>query len=99
MKMDMAAMQPKLSEAADLMNMLSQPVRLQILCTLYESEMSVLDLAETVGLSQPGISHHLKKLRDAELVKTRREAQTIFYALKGQAVEAVMKTLHGLYCE
>lgn len=98
-QMDMTAMRPKLTEAAKLMDMLSQPMRLHILCTLFEGEMSVLDLAETVGLSQPGMSHHLKKLRDAGLVGTRREAQTIFYTLKGPEVEAVMKTLHGLYCE
>lgn len=96
--MDMTALEPKIAEAAHLMEMLSQPVRLRILCILLEGEMSVLDLAGNVGLSQPGMSHHLKKLKAAGLVRTRRDAQTIYYALKGKEVAAVMKTLHELYC-
>lgn len=96
--MNVEALEPKISEAANLMEMLSQPVRLRLLCILLEGEKTVLDLADMVNLSQPGMSHHLKKLRDADLVQTRREAQTIYYSLKGKEVAAVLETLHGLYC-
>ena len=50
------------------------------------------------GLSQPAMSHHLRKLREAGLVETRRDAQTIYYSLKGREVAAVLETLHMLYC-
>ncbi len=95
---DVAALEPKMIEAANLMGLLSQPVRLRLLCILLEGEKNVQDLARLVNLSQPGMSHHLKKLRDADLVTTRRDAQTIYYSLKGDEVIAVLKTLHGLYC-
>ena len=58
----------------------------------------MLSLAHATGLSQPAISHHLKKLRDTNLVETRRDAQTIYYSLHGPEVESVLRTLHGLYC-
>ena len=96
---DMMEMEPRMAEAAELMDMLSQPVRLKILCILLDGEQSVLKLAEQAGLSQPAMSHHLRKLREAGLVETRREAQTIHYSLKGEPVRAVLKVLHGLYCE
>jgi DNA-binding transcriptional ArsR family regulator len=68
------------------------------LCILLDGEQSVLSLAASASLSQPAISHHLKKLRDAELVATRRDGQTIFYSLKGNNVAQVLEVLHRLYC-
>ena len=97
--LDMMALEPKIAEVAKLMEMLSQPVRLKILCLLLEGEQSVLSLAELANLSQPAMSHHLKKLRDSDLVQTRREAQTIFYSLKGNEIVSVLETLHRIYCE
>lgn len=95
---DMLELEPRMSDAAKLMEMLSQPVRLRILCILLDGEQSVLRLADMGGLSQPAMSHHLRKLRDADLVATRRDAQTIYYSLKGKEVRAVLEVLHGLYC-
>ena len=97
--LDITQLEPKIKDAASLMKMLSQPVRLRILCILLEGEQSVLSLANLVNLSQPAMSHHLKKLRFAGLVQTRRDAQTIYYSLKGREVVSVLEVLHGLYCE
>jgi DNA-binding transcriptional ArsR family regulator len=96
--MNIEALEPKIKRAASLMDMLSQPARLRLMCILLEGEKSVLELADLLELSQPGMSHHLKKLRDADLVQTRREGQSIYYSLKGREVKAVLETLHGLYC-
>ncbi|WP_185804839.1 ArsR/SmtB family transcription factor [Pontivivens nitratireducens] len=49
-------------------------------------------------MPQPTMSQQLKRLREAWLVTGRREGQTIFYAIKGREVAAVLKTLHSLYC-
>ena len=73
--LDISALEPKIAEAAKLMEMLSQPVRLRLMCILQNGEQSVLSLADSAGLSQPAMSHHLKKLRDAKLVETRRDGQ------------------------
>lgn len=96
--MDFDELEPKMDEAAKLMEMLSQPVRLRILCALSQKQWSVVKLAEAVNLSQPAMSHHLRKLREAGLVKTERDAQTIYYSLDGQEVTAVLGVLHDLYC-
>lgn len=98
MNISVADLEPKIKEAANLMGLLSQPARLRILCILLEGERSVLALADVVDMSQPAISHHLKKLRIAGLVQTRRDAQTIFYSLKSREVEEILSTLHRLYC-
>ncbi|MDA9100850.1 MAG: ArsR/SmtB family transcription factor [Rhodobacterales bacterium] len=96
--LDVTELEPKITDAAKLMKMLSQPVRLRLLCILLEGEQSVLSLAASAKLSQPAMSHHLKKLRDAELVETRRDGQTIYYFLKGTEVAQVLEVLHRLYC-
>ena len=74
---DIANLEEKMFDASRLLEMMAHHQRLRILCLLMEGERSVLSLADATGLSQPAISHHLKKLRDAELVATRRDAQTI----------------------
>lgn len=96
--LDITELEPKITDAAKLMEMLSQPVRLRLLCILLEGEQSVLSLAAGAKLSQPAMSHHLKKLRDADLVETRRDGQTIYYSLKGPEVAQVLDLLHRIYC-
>jgi len=96
--MNIDELEPHIAEAARLMEMLSQPVRLRILCALSEKQWSVVKLAEAVNLSQPAMSHHLRKLREAGLVKTERDAQTIYYSLNGREVTEVLAVLHDLYC-
>ena len=96
--LDITALEPKIAEAAKLMEMLSQPARLRLMCILLDGEQSVLSLAYSASLSQPAMSHHLKKLRDAELVETRRDGQPIYYSVKGIEVMEVITVLHRLYC-
>ena len=97
-KLDLRQLEEQISEAAKLMEMMSHPARLRILCMMLASEKSVQKLAADTGLSQPAMSHHLKKLRDSNLVITRRDKQKIFYALKGEHVAAILAVLHHLYC-
>ena len=72
--------------------------RLLVLCHLVEGERSVGDLAAIAGLSQSALSQHLAKMRLQGLVKTRRDAQTIFYSLASHEVRAVLETLYAIYC-
>lgn len=96
--LDFEQLEPQIFEAARLMEMLSHTARLRILCTMLRGEKSVHELAINASLSQPAMSHHLRKLRDSDLVSTRRDKQTIYYSLKGEQVEAVLEVLHRLYC-
>ena len=97
--MQIGELEPNIDRAANLMSMMSAPHRLEILCILSEGEQSVLKLADRLGVSQPGISQHLKKLKDSDLVETRRDGQTIYYRLKGKDAAAILDVLHDLYCK
>ncbi|MDA9074558.1 metalloregulator ArsR/SmtB family transcription factor [Amylibacter sp.] len=96
---DFLELEPKILDASKLMGMLSHPIRLKLMCLLQSGDKSVLNIAKNVNLSQPAMSHHLKKLRDQNLVKTRRDGQTIYYSLNGKEVEEILMTLHKLYCK
>ncbi len=61
----------------------------------YYPELNVSTIAELVGTSVSNASHSLAKLKDAELVETRRDKQTIFYSLKKDAFDNIMKYLAG----
>lgn len=72
----------------DLLKLVSDNSRLQILCILQNGEHCVCDLMEHVKLSQSLISHHLKDLKDADLVTKRIEGKWSYYSLtqKGQQI-------------
>ncbi|KAA0686094.1 ArsR/SmtB family transcription factor [Azospirillum brasilense] len=85
--------------ATRLLKALANERRLSILCLLGRGEMCVSALADAVGLGQSALSQHLARLRAEGLVRTRRESQTIFYALASAEAAAVIEVLAGLYCE
>ena len=91
-------LQERAEDAAALLASMANAKRLLVLCQLVEGERSVGDLAATAGLSQSALSQHLGKMRLQGLVRTRRDAQTIFYSLASDEVRAVLETLYGLYC-
>jgi len=97
-KVDLARLQQNSEQAAELLKTVGNPYRLMILCTLANEELSVGELNQGIDISQSPLSQHLAVLRRAGLVKTRREAQTIYYSLNGDAVQKLMKCLHDIYC-
>ncbi|MGB5491434.1 MAG: metalloregulator ArsR/SmtB family transcription factor [Woeseiaceae bacterium] len=86
------------ADAAGLMKALGNESRLMILCMLAEGECSVSDLNEVIPLSQSALSQQLARLRQQDLVKTRRESQTIFYSLANGPADRVINLLHDIYC-
>jgi ArsR family transcriptional regulator, virulence genes transcriptional regulator len=85
--------------AAALLSAMANPKRLMILCNLVKGEVPVGVLASQVGLSQSALSQHLSKLRAQKLVKTRRDAQTIYYSSSCEPVMKVLSTLEDIYSE
>lgn len=76
------ARQKGLETFADLLALAGNSQRLRILYLLHaHKEMCVCDLAEVLGLTVSAVSQHLRKLRDRNIVKSRRQGQTIFYSL------------------
>ena len=98
MTMNLQEMRKNSTKAAKLLKAIANERRLLILCYLLEGEMSVGEMNERLELSQSALSQHLALLRRNQLVKTRKEAQTVFYRIESDEVKAVMKVLHDLYC-
>jgi len=86
------------ADAAALLKALAHPARLQVLCRLVEGEASVGELQPLTGLSMSALSQHLAVLRELALVRTRREAQTIYYEVAQSPALGVLRALHDAYC-
>ena len=97
-KPDMSQLRRNSEQAARLLKTAGNPHRLMILCTLTSGEMSVGDINERIDLSQSALSQHLARLREMGLVRTRREAQSIYYSLSGNEVRKLMDCLYEIFC-
>jgi len=96
--MNIDAVKSKAGEAADFLKSMANDRRLIVLCELAKGERTVGELEAVAGLSQSALSQHLAKLREAKLVGTRREAQTIYYSLANPGVKRLIDVLYDLYC-
>lgn len=92
------AMAKHARDAAGLLKALSHEKRLAILCHLIGGELTVTQINQRVAGSQSVISQHLSVLRRDGLVKTRREAQTIYYSLDDEKAARLIEVLHDLFC-
>lgn len=90
-------LEPRVREASTLLKAMSNEKRLLILCHLIKSELSVGALEKLVGLSQSALSQHLARLRRDGFVQTRREAQTIYYSVKGEETITVISALQNIF--
>ncbi|MGA9288837.1 MAG: metalloregulator ArsR/SmtB family transcription factor [Anaerobacillus sp.] len=71
----------EIDKAAAVLKLLGDKTRLTIMGLLKSGECCVCEFVEVLQMSQPSISQHLRKLRDAGIVKERRRGQWIFYSL------------------
>lgn len=88
-----AKMQPRdeYIQLASLFKLFGDGTRVQILHALEQSEMCVCDLAVLLGVTKSAVSHQLKALRLANLVKFRREAQIVYYSLADDHVKEIIE--------
>jgi len=76
--------------SAELFKAFSDPTRLRILTALLSGEICVCDIADTLGMTQSAISHQLRLLKHAHLIKARRVGKTVLYALADSHVTAIL---------
>lgn len=79
-----------LYDLTELFRIFGDSTRVRILYVLFESEMCVCDIAQLLGMTQSAISHQLRALKNARLVKARREGKTVFYALADDHVKTII---------
>lgn len=81
------------------LEVIAEPTRRRILDAVRDGERSVSELVEQVGMPQPGVSRHLKVLRDAGLVEVRRDAQRRMYRLRAEPLRALDEWLEPYRAE
>ncbi|MBQ8852220.1 MAG: helix-turn-helix transcriptional regulator [Oscillibacter sp.] len=79
-----------LYDLAELFRIFGDSTRIRILYVLFEAEMCVCDIAQLLGMTQSAISHQLRSLKNARLVKARREGKTVFYSLADDHVKTIV---------
>ena len=79
-----------LYDLAELYKVFGDSTRIRILYVLFEAEMCVCDIAQTLGMTQSAISHQLRVLKQARLVRFRREGKTVFYSLADAHVRTII---------
>ena len=80
-----------LYDLAELFKVFGDSTRIRILFVLFEAEVCVCDLAEALRMTQSAVSHQLRALRQARLVRYRKEGKNVFYSLDDEHVRAVIE--------
>lgn len=78
-----------LYDLSELFKVFGDSTRIKILCALFESEMCVCDLAAILGISQSAVSHQLRTLKCARLVKFKRIGKVVYYSLEDEHVKHI----------
>ncbi len=95
---ELKALRKSAQQAANMLKTMGNETRLIILCTLLDQELSVGELNEQISVSQSVLSQHLGNLRKANLVTTRRDAQTIYYTVADDKPARIISVLKDIYC-
>lgn len=77
---------------------MSHPLRLKILCTLGDQEVSVQDIVEQVGTSQSNISQHLAILRDKGILASRKDANRVYYRVSDFRTLKLISMMREVFC-
>ena len=80
----------KLFDLSELFKMFGDPTRMKILFVLFESEACTCDLAEVLRMTSSAVSHQLKTLQRAKLVKSRRDGRAVYYSLADDHVRTII---------
>lgn len=79
-----------LLELADLFKMFADSTRIKILYDLFDGEKNVTEICEDIEMNQSAVSHQLKALKTAKLIRSRREGKSIKYSLDDDHVKTII---------
>jgi ArsR family transcriptional regulator len=77
-------------KVADFFKILADNTRIKILCSLFINEMCVCDLSDTLNMDQSAVSHQLKTLKSANVIKNRKEGKSAYYSLCDEHVRQTL---------
>jgi ArsR family transcriptional regulator len=87
-----------IEQASRAMKAMSHPLRLKILCVLGDREVSVQDIVDAVGTSQSNISQHLAILRDKGVLRTRKDANRVYYRVGDTRTLKLISMMRDVFC-
>jgi len=87
-----------IERAALSMKAMAHPLRLKILCTLGDQEVSVQEIVELVGTSQSNISQHLAILRDKGILSSRKDANRVYYKVGDARTLRLIGMMRDVFC-
>ncbi len=82
----------EIESVSNMFKLFADNTRLRIICSILNTELCVCDLCELLDLNQSTVSHQLQILRNAKLVKYRREGKQIYYSLQDEHIEQIIST-------
>lgn len=85
-------------QASYALKALSHPLRLKILSVLDCDEVSVQDIVDQVGTTQSNISQHLALMREKGVLRTRREANRVYYRIADKRTLAIINMIRDVFC-
>lgn len=87
------------SEVAGILKTLGHPKRLLLLCSLSEGEKAVSEIEQICEISQSQVSQFLKRMESEDLVLSRREGNFVYYSIKDERIEQLIKSLANIFCK
>src|SRR6056300_948202 len=96
---DLMTREEDISRASRSLKAMSHPLRLKILCTLGDQEVSVQDIVDAVGTSQSNISQHLAILRDKGILASRKDANRVYYKVGDNRTLALIGMMRQVFCQ
>ena len=83
---------------ANALKAMAHPLRWRIICALGNEEMSVGEIVEKTGSSQSNTSQHLETLRDKNIIKSRKEANKVFYRISNDQLLLLIANMRSVLC-
>ena len=84
----------EITKLANMFSVLGDPTRLKIVLCLMEKEASVTEIVNALGLTQSAVSHQLRILKDAHVLKSDKVGKMVFYSLNDEHVRIIVETGH-----
>lgn len=95
---DLITQDDDIERASRSLKAMSHPLRLKILCTLGDQEVSVQDIVDHVGTSQSNISQHLAILRDKGILASRKDANRVYYRVGDSRTLRLIGMMRDVFC-
>ncbi|TEW47263.1 ArsR/SmtB family transcription factor [Psychromonas algicola] len=97
--MELNKMRETATEVAEILKTMAHSERLMVLCQLVDGEVGAGQLQENSTLSQSAFSQHLSVLKKNNLVRIRKESQSVFYSLADKRIESLIASFYTIFCD